>query len=173
MILETLKRSEDSNRFESFWTQANTCGVFIPPARFFLDRVRAAQGFFSACLGRKGNYVRVVDKEAETTFWVMRALPTDCEAPACATVCESMARALIRMLLLGGKDLDAALEQSNVLSEAGVHTEQLQLLFELHCIVLQGVLPARYFKRCYGRGHATRRVCTCGTFVQRGNCPHV
>ncbi|CAK9023360.1 Regulator of nonsense transcripts 1 homolog (ATP-dependent helicase UPF1) [Durusdinium trenchii] len=120
-------------------------------------QVRANQeGFFSACLGRKGNYVRVVDKEAETTFWVMRALPTDCEAPACATVCESMARALIRMLLLGGKDLDAALEQSNVLSEAGVHTEQLQLLFELHCIVLQGVLPARYFKRCYGRGHATR-----------------
>ena len=80
----------------------------------------------------------------------------------------------VALLRMGGKDLDAALAAADVFGtqegKARVSITALQLLF----IVIDGNMPSTYFKRCDGRGRNTRwRICTCSTFAQKGNCPHV
>lgn len=125
---------------------------------------------------KNGNVHQEEVKAAQTSFWVMRAQATDQVAAAKATVCKALAEAIVNMLLLGGRDLKAALQQANVLEtdKKKISTTNLELLFHCHCVVIQGELPGTYFRRCFARRlHKGRRICTCANFAQRGNCAHV
>ena len=55
-----------------------------------------------------------------------------------------------------------------------ISISELNLLFEAHCVVVEGALPAQYGPKIHGRPTSQgRRLCTCGLFVQRAECPHV
>ena len=46
--------------------------------------------------------------------------------------------------------------------------------FTAHCIVMEGNLSGAYFPKLHAsKAHACKRLCTCGTFVHRAECPHV
>ena len=71
-----------------------------------------------------------------------------------------------------------ALENAKIIEkqEGAVHISisELNLLFEAHCVVVEGALPAQYGPKIHGRPTSQgRRLCTCGLFVQRAECPHV
>lgn len=41
-------------------------------------------------------------------------------------------------------------------------------------VVILGELPGKYFRRCFASSHSSgHRICTCGSFAQRGSCPHI
>ena len=114
----------------------------------------------------------------ETTCWVMQAQATEKSGPAQASVSKPLAENLVCLLLLGGRDLKAALREGGVFETTPegerLSTSSLSVLFQCHCVVIAGALPASYFPRCYARRqYASRRVCTCSTFAQRSHCPHV
>eukprot|EP00438_Fugacium_kawagutii_P010086 Skav221907 [mRNA] locus=scaffold1640:67042:69607:+ [translate_table: standard] len=125
----------------------------------------------------KGN-IQHVDEQSElnTSFWVLRAQATDKVAPAYATVSKPLAENLVKSMMLGGKELAAALEKAGIFeaNPARVSTSKLELLFRCHCVVIDGEFPAKYFRRCFSHPpNAGRKICTCANFAQRGNCPHV
>ena len=122
----------------------------------------------------KGNVRKIHVEKIGTTFWVMRAQATEHETPAHATLSESLAQGLVECMLLGGRDLDVALQRAGVALQGRVDLAALDNLFHLHCVVMQGKLLETYFRRCYARDlNQGRRICTCPTFVQRGDCQHV
>ncbi|CAE7910835.1 unnamed protein product [Symbiodinium necroappetens] len=55
-----------------------------------------------------------------------------------------------------------------------ISISELELLFGAHAVVMEGPLPGEYCPKVYrGATCKSKRVCTCGTFVQRAECPHV
>lgn len=124
----------------------------------------------------KGNSHFMEMKSVNTSFWVLRAQATDKVAAALATISKPLADHMINLLLLGGQDLTRALQKAAIL-ETGpvkVSTSNLELMFQCHCVVIDGELPGKYFRRCFAQPpNAGRKICTCGNFAQRGNCAHV
>ena len=138
----------------------------------------SAQEYWDAHARGTVNFQRVEKDKEKSTFWVMRAQATEKEAAADATVSKACAEHLVRLLLTGGGDLRALLKESKVFQSTAdgekLSTTDLELLFHVHCVVVAGEFPSRYLPRCYGKSrNAARRVCTCSTFVQKANCPHV
>ena len=134
----------------------------------------SAVEYFAA---RKNSNVHHLEKKiAQTLFWVMRAQATEKIAAAQATVCKPLAEEIVHMLLSGGKDLKVALQKAKILEtdKTKISTTNIELLFQCHCVVMEGELPATYFRRCFARRpFKARRICTCASFAQRGNCAHV
>ena len=134
----------------------------------------SAVEYFAA---RKNSNVHHLEKKiAQTLFWVMRAQATEKIAAAQATVCKPLAEEIVHMLLSGGKDLKVALQKAKILEtdKTKISTTNIELLFQCHCVVMEGELPATYFRRCFARRpFEARRICTCASFAQRGNCAHV
>ncbi|CAE7501080.1 invs [Symbiodinium sp. KB8] len=55
-----------------------------------------------------------------------------------------------------------------------ISISELELLFAAHAVVMEGPLPGEYCPKVYrGATCKSKRVCTCGTFLQRAECPHV
>ena len=126
---------------------------------------------------RENGNMHSVDKPSiKTSFWVLRAQATDKVAAAEATVSKPLAEHMVELLLLGGKDLIAALQKAEIF-ETGprrLSTSKLELLFSCHCAVIGGELPGKYFRRCFSQApNFGRKICTCPSFAQRGNCAHV
>ena len=118
----------------------------------------------------KGNYRKLT--YGETTFWVLRSEQVEETLPADNVVSEKMAALLVTAVLNGGPKLVSVMEELSVLQPNKASLSQLQASFGSHAIVIKGDLPQKYFPRCY-KHHAGKRICTCGTFTQRGKCPHV
>jgi hypothetical protein len=111
------------------------------------------------------------------TFWVMQAESTGKEQAANAKVSEQFATQLVHLITAAGHGLKQALKESGVFEGevARVSTTTLKLLFQEHCVVFEGELPASRWPRCYARGQseAPLLLCTCLGFGQRAECQHV
>ena len=111
------------------------------------------------------------DKSTNTTFYVLRAQKTDKEEPARANVSEAIAQRIVRLILLAGPDLDAALSESGVVRQVDtgawkLDLASLDLLFNCHCVVMTGDLPRKYYARL--RNHADVK-----DKAERAQCSHV
>ena len=128
---------------------------------------------------QKRNVQKVEDKSTNTTFYVLRAQKTDKEEPAQANVSEAIAQRIMRLILLAGPDLDAALSESGVVRQVDtgawkLDLASLDLLFNCHCVVMIGDLPRKYYARLYNHADVKdKAACTCPTFGQRAQCSHV
>ena len=128
---------------------------------------------------QKRNVQKVEDKSTNTTFYVLRAQKTDKEEPAQANVSEAIAQRIVRLILLAGPDLDAALSESGVVRQVDtgawkLDLASLDLLFNCHCVVMIGDLPRKYYARLYNHADVKdKAACTCPTFGQRAQCSHV
>ena len=55
-----------------------------------------------------------------------------------------------------------------------ISISELELLFGAHAVVMEGPLPGEYCPKIYRAAACkSKRMCTCGTFVQRAECPHI
>lgn len=93
----------------------------------------------------------------------MRAQATDTVAAENARVSVPVAEDMVRLLLLGGKDLRTALEKGQGLETNKFSTTHVELLFHCHWVVMQGQLPSTYFRRCYARCRNEAMAHTSGT----------
>ena len=165
--------------FPSTWWRASLWHPVFGPDNIYLtgDALHrlgqnSAVEYYTA--RNKGNVHHVESKSTQTHFWVMRAQATDTVTAANAIVSIPLAEEMVHLLLLGGTDLQTALQNGQVLQTNKLSTTNLELLFHYHCVVIQGQLPSTYFRRCYARGpNGGRKICTCANFAQRGNCAHI
>ena len=106
---------------------------------------------------------------------------TDKEHPAQALMQEGTARTLVEMLFMSGTETKGALKKAGVYApnddDSGKDRLRLTMLkshFTVPCVVMEGVLPGAYFPKLHAaKTHPCKRLCTCGTLVQRAECPHV
>ena len=165
--------------FPSTWWRASLWHPVFGPDNIYLtgDALHrlgqnSAVEYYTA--RNKGNVHHAESKSTQTHFWVMRAQATDTVTAANAIVSIPLAEEMVHLLLLGGTDLQTALQNGQVLQTNKLSTTNLELLFHYHCVVIQGQLPSTYFRRCYARGpNGGRKICTCANFAQRGNCAHI
>ena len=165
----------DDSRPPSLWPQA--------PEPSFLSGTslhRLGQNFAAEYWARRAKKFCRVEKH-DTTFWVMRSQATDKEHPAQAVMQEATARTLVEMLFMSETEAKGALKKAGVYAtkddDSGKERLCLTMLeshFTVRCIVMEGVLPGAYYPKLHAaKTHPCKRLCTCGTFVQRAECPHV
>ena len=126
---------------------------------------------------RHGKNVCVIER-GNSKFWVMRSQASDTETAAAAVVQHATAKHLVDLLHMSEAEAVKALENAKIIEkqEGAGHISiwELNLLFEAHCVVVEGARPAQYCPKIHGRPTSKgRRLCTCGLFVQRAECPHV
>ena len=151
-----------------------------PEAAFLNGTALHRQGMSSAAeywAHRHGSNVCVIER-GNSKFWVMRSQASDTETAAAAVVQHATAKHLVDLLHMSEAEAAEALENAKIIEkqEGAVHISisELNLLFEAHCVVVEGALPAQYGPKIHGRPTSQgRRLCTCGLFVQRAECPHV
>ena len=114
-----------------------------------------------------------------TKFWIMRSQATDTAAPAQASVQPRTARRLVDMLHMSEAETRQLFLDAEILmrTESGgyrISISELELLFGAHAVVMEGPLPGEYCPKIYRAAACkSKRVCTCATFVQRAECPHI
>ena len=114
-----------------------------------------------------------------TKFWIMRTQATDTAAPAQASVQPRTARRLVDMLYMSEAETRQLFLDAEILirTESGgyrISISELELLFGAHAVVMEGPLPGEYCPKIYRAAACkSKRMCTCGTFVQRAECPHI
>ena len=165
----------DDSRPPSLWPQAPEPSFLSGTSLHRLGQNSAAEYWAH----RAKNFCRV--EKHDTIFWVMRSQATDKERPAQAVMQEATARTLVEMLFMSETEAKGALQKAGVYAtkdnDSGKERLRLTMLeshFTVHCIVMEGVLPGAYYPKLHAaKTHPCKRLCTCGTFVQRAECPHV
>ncbi|CAE7505208.1 acnB, partial [Symbiodinium microadriaticum] len=107
----------------------------------------------------------------------MRSQATDKEQPAEATMKEATARLLVDMPFMSETQVVQALQTAGVYAcnddsdTKRMHLTVLDSHFTVHCLVMEGGLPGAYYPKLHSA--PCKRFCTCGTFVQCAECPHI
>ena len=164
---------EDDKSGSSLWPKS-------PEPSFLNGTTPHRQGMSSAAeywAHRHGNNHRFLERD-NSAFWVMRSQASDTSASASAQVQRATAQHLVDLLHMSEAEVREALLNAKIVQmrEGAPHVSisELSLLFDAHCVVMEGELPGRYcpkiHNRCTSKG---RRLCTCSLFVQRAECPHV
>ena len=151
-----------------------------PEAAFLNGTALHRQGMSAAAeywARRHGNNFCMIERD-NSKFWVMRSQASDTATAAAAVVQHATAKHLVDLLHMSEAEVLGALENAKIIEKqegaARISISELELLFEAHCVVVEGALPAQYCPKIHGRPTSKgRRLCTCGLFVQRAECPHV